>query len=220
MLEKSVMAAAIPLLLIAILAVFGLPTFGDSSLDRPPRTTSGSIPDGKVDGDLIRCAGGGTAQSTFERSGGAFRLAGTLMDKDEGSAVVSGPAGDVMVLLPSGVVASGFIVGDPVSVSGSIDESERLVASELSPICAPSDAFILEPPVTSAPSAPEVDPRTHPPAQSGEVTVDSPDAGEDGEERDAPRGRENRDDKEDKDEEDDDDRRDKPGRGHGREGDD
>jgi hypothetical protein len=191
--EKVVLGAAGPLVAIAVFVALVLPSLGGDSGSPPDGSGApGNLPaqasDGRVEGDPIVCGGGATSVESLELSGDKFRVVGQLMEREGDAARVAGPEGDVMVMLiPPANQATGFIVGDFVIVSGSVDEDGVGAATEIVPVCR-GDTFVQEPVVDPTTeelpgAAPSESPQDPTQSESSPTPDDEDDGGRDNEER-------------------------------------
>lgn len=93
----------------------------------------------RVQGDPVSCPDGRTLTSVFELDGSSFHVLGALISMEGRAAVVSGPTGDVpMVLSDTASVSAGLVIGEPAEATGSIDEFGAYVADTLVAICTES----------------------------------------------------------------------------------
>lgn len=167
MIEKVILGSAVPLLGVAALVVLGLPSRGsDSAVPPPVADADAEVVTAKVEGDPIQCAGGVGTVVSLERAGDRFRVVGRLVGRGATSAVVDGPNGALpMLLTPPSTEASGFIVGDPVTVTGSVDEFGVYVATEMAALCQGLEVISAEPLGPLPTAAPESQPIAPVPAQ-------------------------------------------------------
>ena len=93
----------------------------------------------RVQGDAVSCPDGRTLTSVFELDGSSFHVLGALVSMEGRAAIVSGPTGDVpMILSDTASVSAGLVIGEPAEATGSLDEFGAYVADTLVAVCTES----------------------------------------------------------------------------------